>query len=447
MSARSAQPALLWRLWRWMAVAVLIVGVITAALSYIQAWMEADDMQDAQLQQVALLVAAGKLRARSDPLADIHGDSAADARLLVQSLAPGAPRSDPPLPRDLTPGFHSLDAGGTAWRVYVTNSPDGLLAVAQSTDVRDDLAGESAVRALLPMFALIPLLLALAAWVLARALHPLKDLARRVAMRDDHDLRPLPEGDVPREVQPLVHAVNLQLGRQAAAMERQQRFVADAAHELRTPIAVLTLQLDNLQTQLRDAQAHERLDTLRGGLQRARGVVEQLLALARTQDQSTRARAEFVDPVRVVREVIAGLLPLAAQRGVDLGMDVADPVRLRADPALLHVLLRNAVDNAVRYTPRGGHVDVRVRAELEQPGGRKIAMIDVQDTGPGIAPEDVERAMQPFVRLRPGESPGTGLGLAIVVQAARQLGGSIELLHPQSGGLLLRYSQAAEGAP
>jgi signal transduction histidine kinase len=428
-----AAQSLLRRLWLWMTVSVVVVGLGTAALSYFFAYEEAYELQDAQLRQIASLVHRwGEVSGNA--LNPAGADVDKDARIVVQRLgAPPGPQGLN-LPANLPDGMQVVHADGHDWRVFVRSGPSGRIAVAQRTDLRSDAAIDSAQRTLFPLLALVPLLALLAAVVVRRALRPLRQLAHGVDARNEADLQPLPEADVPQEVLPFVHSINRLLARLAAAMEQQRRFVADAAHELRTPIAVLSMQVDNLKPLQLPPAAQERVNALQQGLRRARAVVEQLLSLARSQGGQT-VHWQSIDPVAVLRDVIADLLPLAESRNIDLGLDHADALQLRTDPALLYTLLRNATDNAVRYTPSGGRVDLRLRQE------GNAAVFEVQDTGPGIAPEDIERVFSPFVRLPGAAGEGSGLGLSIARQIAQRLGGEVTLGNAPAGGLILRYRQ------
>jgi signal transduction histidine kinase len=430
--------SLLRRLWLWMTVSVVAVGLGTAALSYVFGYQEANELQDAQLRQIASLVHRwGNFP--DSALNPAGADVDKDARIVVQRLGTSADKNGLQLPAHLPDGMHVVESGGHAWRVFVREGDQGRIAVAQRTDLRTDAAIDSAQRTLFPLLALIPLLALLSAWVVQRALRPLRQMAQNVDARRESDLQPLPETDVPQEVLPFVRSINRLLQRLHAAMEQQRRFVADAAHELRTPIAVLSMQVDNLAPLQREAEAHERLDALRQGLRRARAVVEQLLSLARSQGEQS-LHWQQIDPVQVVREVIADLLPLAESRGIDLGLDRADTAQARTDPAQLYTLLRNAVDNALRYTPMGGRVDLRVLA------ARGDLVIEVQDSGPGIPSDQLARVFEPFVRLPGAEGEGSGLGLSIIRQIAQRLRGSVALENAAEGGLILRYTQRLDAA-
>ena len=438
---RWAAQSLLRRLWLWMTLIVATVGVSTAAVSYLFGYQEANELQDAQLRQIASLVHRwGEL---PQSVLEPHGaDTDKDARIIVQRLRVEPAPHGLQLPSDLSPGMHVVHAGGHDWRVFVRNGQVGPIAVAQRTDLRSDAAIDSAQRTLFPLLALIPLLALLAAWVVRRALRPVHVLATQVDARDESRLDPLPTLGVPHEILPFIASINRLLERVLATLERERRFVADAAHELRTPIAALTLQAENLEHADLPNETRARLRSLQQGLARTRAVVEQLLSLARTQS-GPALELQATDPAQVLRHVLEDLMPLAEQRHIDLGLERNQGAPILADPTQLYTLLRNALDNALRYTPAGGRVDLAVFTEASAQGHQRVN-IDIADTGPGIAPQDQQRAFEPFERLdRAAEPTGSGLGLAIMRNIAHNLGGHIELHNRPTGGLRLRYSQPA----
>ena len=436
-----AAQSLLRRLWLWMTVIVAVVGVCTAAVSYLFGYQEANELQDAQLRQIASLVHrwGGLPQAVLEPQG---AETDKDARIIVERLDQASSSRALALPQQLPAGMHVVESGGHAWQVFVRDGPTGRIAVAQRTDLRSDAAIDSAQRTLFPLLALIPLLALLAAWVVRRALRPVRELAREVDGRDESRLDPLPVEHVPQEVLPFIASINRLLARVATMLERERRFVADAAHELRTPIAALSLQAENLAHADLPENTRARLRTLQQGLARTRTVVEQLLSLARVQ--SGRALTlRPLDPAQVLQQVIADLMPLAAQRGIDLGMERNDGAPILADSTQLYTLLRNGLDNALRYTPNGGRVDLAVSTDRAA-SGMVTVHVDISDTGPGIAPDELERAFEPFERLgHATDSMGSGLGLAIMRNVASNLGGRIELQNRPAGGLRLRYSQPA----
>lgn len=346
-----------------------------------------------------------------------------------------------PLPATLKNGFHAFRHQNLDYRVYVHRLRDGSrIAVSQETRIRDQIARQSALYATLPLLLLVPVLLAVMLMLIRLMLRPLAELSRTVDARQEHDLKPLPKTDLPTELQPFVNAINGLLGRTGAAMESQRRFVADAAHELRSPLAALSLQAERLHAAPMSSEATERLETLQAGIRRSRHLLEQLLLLARAQNARwvqgqaapTAASAPAVVAVLpVMRRVLEDLLPLADQKGLNLGISAApgvthdaeadERIRVAADEMALYTLLRNLVDNAIRYTPAGGQIDLWVDRH-----GTEVVMA-VQDDGPGIPAEERARVVDPFYRvLGTGES-GSGLGLSIVDTLVGNLKGRLRL--------------------
>lgn len=346
-----------------------------------------------------------------------------------------------PLPATLKNGFHAFRHQNLDYRVYVHRLRDGSrIAVSQETRIRDQIARQSALYATLPLLLLVPVLLAVMLMLIRLMLRPLAELSRTVDARQEHDLKPLPKTNLPTELQPFVNAINGLLGRTGAAMESQRRFVADAAHELRSPLAALSLQAERLHAAPMSPEATERLETLQAGIRRSRHLLEQLLLLARAQNArwgqgqaaATVASAPTVVAVLpVMRRVLEDLLPLADQKGLNLGISAApgvthdaeadERIRVAADEMALYTLLRNLVDNAIRYTPAGGQIDLWVDRH-----GTEVVMA-VQDDGPGIPAEERARVVDPFYRvLGTGES-GSGLGLSIVDTLVGNLKGRLRL--------------------
>ncbi|HVA41076.1 MAG TPA: HAMP domain-containing sensor histidine kinase, partial [Candidatus Binataceae bacterium] len=434
-----ASESLLRRLLLWMTVTVAGVGLSAAGASYVIGYQEAKELQDVQLRQIALLVHRWGHLPQS-VLAPQGADVDEDTRIIVERLGAPALADGLHLPNSVGDGMHQVESGGHSWRVFVQTGRGGRIAVAQSTDVRLDAAINGAQRTLLPLLALIPLLLVLFIWVVRRALQPVRTLADQLDERDEGRLDPLPVNAVPREIRPFLASINRLLDRLAVLLERERRFVADAAHELRTPIAALSLQAENLAHADLPAGTRARLCSMQDGLARTRAVVEQLLSLARAQ--SGRGLAlHRTDPSQLLHQVIEDLMPMAEVRHIDLGMERDEGAPILADSTQLYTLLRNGLDNALRYTPDGGRIDLAVFTEAGAGGALRVN-IDIADTGPGIPPQDLQRAFEPFERLEhvPG-SLGSGLGLAIMHSIAENLGGRLELENRPTGGLRLRYSQ------
>ena len=329
----------------------------------------------------------------------------------------------------LKDGLHTTSWKGQAIRVLLRTRPDGSrYAAAQPTAVRDDTADDLAVRTLLPIAALIPCLLIVSALVIARSLRPMIRLAENLDARRADDLTPLPEAGAPTELHPFITSINGLLARMRLLMDQQRRFIADAAHELRTPVTALSLQAENLDSIELPEEARARVAALRQGMHRTKHLLEQLLAVARYEAKP------FSDDMRrfalddVAKEVAADLLPQAVDRGIDLGFEIVETVAVRGQPVMLATMIRNLLDNALRHTPHGGRIDIGVYRQDSS------AVLQIEDTGPGIATADLEKIFEPFFRGSRPEGDGTGLGLSIVKRIVENLGGKIELENISGAG-------------
>jgi two-component system OmpR family sensor kinase len=319
-----------------------------------------------------------------------------------------------------------VTAEGGDWRVYRIDAQNQIVQVAQPMSLRRDRAAKAALRILVPLAVALPLLALLIWFVVGRGLAPLTGLARSVAARGPRALDPLPEARVPDEVRPLVASLNDLLARLGRALDRERAFIGDAAHELRTPLAAVTLQLQLLERVPEGPEREQALARLKAGVGRSARLVGQLLDLARQDEAVTDRLPTRVDLATVAREVVAEQAPQAQAHGIDLGLD-ASSAQLEGDAESLRVALGNLVDNAIRYTPPGGKVDVRVRTE----GGELVA--EVLDTGPGIPPEERERVFDRFYRGGAAAGSGSGLGLSIVREIARRHGATVELRDRDGG--------------
>jgi two-component system, OmpR family, sensor kinase len=405
-------------------VAVLLVaaGLASAAVAFYLAKSEDDELFDYQLMQLTRVVAAEGLiasnlpsNARDAEREDHFMVYVWDAQGRIVHRTSAAPAIARP-----APGYSSVAAGGERWRVFAEDDGVRRVAVAQRLDLRTELASAGALQALIPVLALVPLLGVLIGWIVLRSLKPLRALSAEVERRAATELHALPERDLPDEVRPLLRAVNGLLARLDEALARQKRFVADAAHELRTPLGALQLQAEMLERAADDDERQQRARALRAGIARFAGLVSQLLAMARLDAAPAAAPVEL-DLLEAVKEGIAELFPLAEARAINLGLTESDSVRLRGHPAALRALVVNLLDNALRYTPEGGQVDVAVRRQ----DGR--AVLSVADSGPGIPAEQLERVFDRFYRVEGGAMGGHGLGLAIARAAAEQHHARIEL--------------------
>jgi two-component system OmpR family sensor kinase len=419
--------------------AVLVVGLIASAATYVAARAEIGELLDEELRQVALSMrdhARLELRSLGRP-----GDP--DHRVVVQIWDPtgGAIYSSdptPPLPLTRAPGFSTIEHGGRSWRMFTAVAGARTIQVAQPAAVRTELAANVALRILVPILASLPLLGALVWLLVGRGLAPLSGLARTIGARSPSSLEPLRQAGLPEEVQPVVGALNRLLARLESAFAAQRRFAADAAHELRTPLTALGLQLQLLE-RARDAEERAAaVDRLKHGVKRATRLVEQLLTLARLEPDAAEQPAARVELDALARAVVVDLAPLAEAKPVALALVRAEPVAVRGTEDALRILASNLVDNAIRYTPPRGRIEVRVF----RVGDR--AVLEVADTGPGIPPDERQRVFDRFYRVTGSEAPGTGLGLAIVKQVAGLHGAALELADGlDGGGLTVRVAMAA----
>jgi two-component system OmpR family sensor kinase/two-component system sensor histidine kinase QseC len=257
----------------------------------------------------------------------------------------------------------------------------------------------------------------------------LQSVAADVQKRDADALDPVPEQGLPHEVGPLVHAFNTLLERLRRASAAQRAFVSDAAHELRSPLTALGLQLQLLRRAPDERQKEAAIDALGGGVDRAQRLVEQLLALARTEPGTKSTSLASVDLAEAVRLAVADVVPLAEPKNIELELDAVPDIHVNGDASALRILARNLVDNAVRYSPAGGHVQVRLRLDAASP------VLTIDDSGPGIPPADRERVFDRFYRGAGREEGGSGLGLAIARGIAEQHRAHVALGDSPLGGL------------
>lgn len=437
-----AHNSLQWRLSAGLFVVIVATSAVAGGLSFFWALHDANEILDGTLQETTSLIASGQISV--PPVAAELPGTEPDNQVLVVRLpaAASGPAGEGanPLAR-LPDGLQTVEWQGTTWRVLVSRSPRGdRVAVAQQTEVRDEIALHSAWRTLIPLLLLVPLLILLVREVIRRTLAPVARLAQHVDSHPIGHAANLPEVGVPLEVQPFVHSVRRLLGELTAALEHQQRFVANAAHELRSPMAALQLQAGNVANAQLDDEARRRLRHLQLGIARMEHLLEQLLSMARSQ----AAAAGDLDAVNLAdsaKEVLAEFVPAAAVKGIDLGMQRCErAVCVAATPIDIATLLRNVVGNAVKYCPEGAVVSLSVYAEGPD------AVLAVEDDGPGIAEEDLQRVFEPFYRAAAADEPGSGLGLSIVAAIARRLGGRISLA-AGAGGQGTRFEYRQERRP
>lgn len=425
--------SLQFRLSLWLSLLILVVAVAAGLFSWQSALNEANDLQDDQLTQVVALINHYQWSPSLANGAQNVTGADPESRLVIQRLATTGHQADSASPAlhlrtDLPNGMQTVSINHQSWRVYIGElTQGGRVAVAQSTDLRDEIARNSALRTITPFALLIPLLLLLTGSLVRHMLLPLKIQSNELNQRRDQDLRAVDASRLPSEVHPFILAINRLLARVEQSMALERRFVADAAHELRSPITALLLQAERLEAAEMSLQARERLSTLRTGLVRSRLLLEQLLTLARVQ-QTTAVPVRPVSVAEVFRQVLEPLMPLAETKQIDLGVEGAAEVMLAVPWLDLSTVIKNLVENALRYTPVGGRVDLSVQQHAHH------VTIRVKDSGPGIAPELHQRVFDPFYRILGSTEIGSGLGLSIVKAITDRLGAQISLAenHPQA---------------
>jgi two-component system OmpR family sensor kinase len=428
--------------------AILLAGAVQGVLAYRSALAEADSLFDYHMQQTALALRSGLPPDARDLGQGLSGEDEnhefivqvwTNEGLRIFESAVGAA-----LPQIAVLGFTNVQARGGTYRVFSLQTRAQVIQVAQNMAVRSGMARTLALRTLAPLAVMAPLLVLAVWWGVSRSLAPVERVRRQLARRQADDLSPVSDEALPDEVQPLVTELNLLFERVQGAFAAQQHFVADAAHELRSPLAALRLQLQGLQRAGQDDAARAvAVERLSAGIDRATRLVEQLLTLAR-QEAAAASPTETVDLRAVVQLALADAAPAAQARSMDMGLLDSDAVHIPGRPEALRMLARNLLDNAVKYTPPGGQVDLQVQRTADN-----AVELMVEDSGPGIPPEHRERVMQRFVRETADSAPGSGLGLAIVQAIAQAHGASVALdASPRLGGLrvVVRFP-AATAAP
>jgi len=416
----------------WLLLGLAAVAVLASVATYFDTKREIGELFDLQLKQLAYSTriddllrgrqpsVSGPGTDRSNGVAEIVTQIWDRDGVLVYYSRPGTG-----LPVPATEGYSDVMQNGHAWRVYTHVEGRHALQVAHALDERREIAAQSALRTLLPLAALIPFLGVLIWYAVGRGLLPLETMSHAVSRRQPDAMAPLAETGLPEELRPLAGSLNALLARLSDALNAQRRFTADAAHELRTPLAALKLQVELVERAPDDDARAAALVELEDGVDRASHLVEQLLAMARLEPEALAKNFGDCDLVSLAKDTIVARAPLAADRRIDLGLAREARVRVRGDMASLSMLLANLLDNALRYTPEGGRIDVAVDDDAGH------ALLTVTDTGPGIPAIDRERVFDRFHRganvADTENQTGSGLGLSIVKRIADAHGATIAL--------------------
>ena len=411
-----------------LSLAILVTALVAGAFSFVTAFDEAHERQDDVLRQVAQLIERQRVSAAPARTDARPPDGDEESRVIVQRLGQANPSGGGvdaggtlALPAALADGWHTLKVGGEGFRVLVKTTAAGeRIAVAQELGLRDEIARDGALRTVLPFLVFVPVLLLIVADLVRKMFRPITALSREIDQRAEQDLHPVEDRHLPLEVRPFAVAINRLLARVGQSMDAQRRFVADAAHELRSPLTALSLQAERLAEAEMSGPARDRLAVLRQGIARGRDLLDQLLSLARAQSAADLPKSP-VSVQGIYRRVLEDLMPLAEVRQVDVGVEGTQDAQVWASELDMIAMVKNLVDNAIRYTPPGGRIDLGVRVSQ----GR--AELRIEDNGPGIRPADRSRVFDPFYRTLGSEQIGSGLGLSIVQTIANRIGAEIRL--------------------
>ena len=407
----------------------LPLSIIAGAFSYYQTYHEAEELQDDLLRQTAAYI---------NPKTTDYTQIGSENHILIQTFGQ---EDTVPLSNTLGEGFHTIKGGvddddddDDEYRAYIHQTPQGKIAVLQETEYRDDLAATAAYQSVLPLLIALPLMILLTVWITYHAMRPVKTLSASLGQRRSDDLSPLDGEGVPSEIQGFVTAINQLLQRTGENIRRQQRFIADAAHELRSPLTALSLQAERLTKLPQSDEAREQTSLILQSIQRNRHLLEQLLTHARAQGSETQRNLTDISLQAQFRRVLQELMPLALNKQQDIGVAVVNDLRIRADDTEIYTLIKTFTDNAIRYTPAGGRIDIGFS---ETP---TTLTIWVEDDGPGIPAAERSRVTDAFYRILGTEQQGTGLGLSIADAIAKRYGGKLILADSRNfaHGLLIQ---------
>lgn len=424
----------------WQITALVVTGLLVSLITYLLAWDAFNRIRDNGLEQIAYsIVRHGVTYDNDEAVQNDRGQFvsqiwAADGSLIFSSLDDIGPGPQPP-------GLHVVDWEGTEWRVYSLKEGGLTVQVATTSASRARRFMAIAPWLLIPFAVLIVVLGLFIRAAVGRALAPLEKVRGEIGRRGVSSLRALDTQGMPEEVAPLVATLNDLLARLDDALAAQRRFIADAAHELRTPLAAVKLQTQIVRRSEGERERQAALGQLENGVDRAAHLIDQLLRMARLEPSASQSAA-VPAPVALdalAKQVVAEFSTQAEARGIDLGIAAAAPLTVSGQADTLRVMLGNLVDNAVRYTPVGGRVDVTVGREGD------VAVLAVADTGPGIPESERGRVFERFYRLADADTPGSGLGLAIVRQIVALHGGRIDLSDAPGGGIKARVTLPLQG--
>ncbi|RJG04838.1 two-component sensor histidine kinase [Noviherbaspirillum cavernae] len=432
------------RLLLLLGIAIVAAALLQFAATFRIAMQKADTLFDYHMQQMALALKDSGMQA-PDWYASQDGETGAFDFVIQVWTDDGVrvyqSRPYRTLPSQGVFGYSTVTLANGDWRIYALHTNTRVIQVAQRMESRRNRAISLALNSVWPILPASLLLFAVAWWVVTSALAPLNRIGHELANRNADSLAPVSARGVPQEVSLLVTELNSLLARMTHALQSQQQFVADAAHELRSPLTALKLQVQTLARARDDTLRTQAIERLHGGVDRASRLVQQLLSLARQDPLSQPAAPETISLTDCVEQAVGDVASFASARAVTLRHGIFEAASLRGDADSLRIMTRNLLDNAVRYAPEGGQV--RIDLAMDD----SVITLTIQDSGPGIPDENRSRVFDRFYRV-PGTSPsGSGLGLAIVKAIADRHDASVTFGDAALGGLAVTVAFAADDKP
>ena len=393
----------------WTTILLAFFAAATVIASRHVAMVEVNKLLDNELQQIAINAGHGLTEAALEPLQETEAENRVSVQIwtgngdqIHQSQMTDS------LPRQQELGFSDINVNGHDWRVYAATDGQLFAQIGQRWSARREIANHAAVAAAVPLLAAFPI-----AWIavilgLDQLLRRLAGFSNTLANRSVDASEPIVLGEMPDEFVPTITAINSLIDRHRLAVEQQKQFVSEAAHELRTPLTALQIQIDNLANWSNVESQHEISRELVEGVRRANAMVRQLLKMARLDDPLVSAREAEIDLKDLIVSVVSDFVLPSAKKGVELSVAIDETPTIKGADADVRLLFANLIDNAIRYTPRGGSVQVLIKRKSET--GISVGIVD---SGIGIPDAALPRIFDRFYRAAPADTEGTGLGLAI----------------------------------
>jgi two-component system OmpR family sensor kinase len=415
------------KLTRSLSLLVILIGVIAGCYNFYSTMHNAKEWQDNYLQQIINIYQSNEKHWFNENGQIFSANDEIETNLYIKKIAVSQPNFEIEnnvlfkIPLTFTKGLHTIQGSNDTYRVVIHTFNSGeKLVVAQSTIERNELAAENAFNALIPIFLLIPLIVVLLRKYIAYLFMPIKKVSSAINKDQYNDFTSIPISGIPEEIQPFILSINQLLSRVATHISMQQQFIAEAAHELRSPLTALSLQAERLENLVTSKQAICQLKVLRTGIERNRELVSQLLTLAKVQSNKTLIFKDIL-LTDIVKKVIEEILPLAEQKSIDIGVVESCEAHIKANENELIILFRNLIENAIKYSHDNGVIDISINQKNEQ------IHISILDCGPGISLTEIDHVFSPFYRGSNSDTIGTGLGLSIVKSIIEKLKARIEM--------------------